>query len=173
MTFTWKGKVTCWVRLHFLSTVMNSEANFQMGNSICILKSHHMTLPRADTTTGFICKNEDQPDHRCFDYRVRFVCHPPFCNQHICWSRWFDLDNPSGTGDWETLSSLRKKYPGAICDEPLYIEAVTVDTRTPALATGQNFYIFNPTTGFVCRNSDQTKKGCLDYKVRFGCCCNP
>ena len=59
----------------------------------------------------------------------------------VCWSRWFDLDNPSGTGDWETLSSLRKKYPGAICDEPLLIEAVTVDTRTPALATGQNFYM--------------------------------
>jgi hypothetical protein len=82
MTFTWKGKVTVWVGLHFLSRVVNSEANFQMGDSICILKSHDMTLPRADATTGFICKNEDQPDQTCLDYRVRFVCHPPFCNQH-------------------------------------------------------------------------------------------
>ncbi|CAL8392032.1 unnamed protein product [Gadus morhua 'NCC'] len=127
----------------------------------------------ADATTGFICKNEDQPDQTCLDYRVRFVCHPPFCNQHICWSKWLDRDNPGGTGDWETLSQLRIQYPGSICDEPLYIEAVTVDTMTPALATGQNFFIFNPTTGFVCRNSDQTKRGCLDYKVRFGCCCDP
>ena len=59
----------------------------------------------------------------------------------VCWSRWFDRDNPSGTGDWETLSDLRTAYPGAICDEPLYIEAVTVDTMTPALATGQNIFM--------------------------------
>ncbi|CAL8392275.1 unnamed protein product [Arctogadus glacialis] len=86
------------------------------------------------------------------------------CVNTRCWTEWFDRDNPSGTGDWETLRELRIQYPGSICDEPLYIEAVTVDTMTPALATGQNFFIFNPTTGFVCRNSDQTKRGCLDYK---------
>ena len=166
-----------------------------------------MSLHRSDATTGFICKLEDQPDGRCFDYRVRFVCHPPFCSQTsecstrgffwyakcikcihsfeieytynvpmgkfvldsskccseiyinwqghdieqemgslhlttVCWSRWFDRDNPSGTGDWETLSNLRTEYPGAICDEPLYIEAVTVDTMTPALATGQNIFMW-------------------------------
>ncbi|KAL3052397.1 hypothetical protein OYC64_005026 [Pagothenia borchgrevinki] len=42
---------------------------------------------------------------------------------------------------------------------------------TPATSTGENFFIFNPTQGFVCRNKDQRKDMCRDYKVRFGCPC--
>ncbi|CAL8377544.1 unnamed protein product [Boreogadus saida] len=130
----------------------------------------------AEGCSGFICLNAHQPDRRCLDYRVRFVCQRPFCNQHICWSKWFDRDDPSGSGDNERLSDLRKEYPGSICHEPRFIEAVTVYGMTPALVTGQNFFTFNPTTGFVCRNSDQTHhphRRCHDYKVRFGCWCNP
>ena len=59
----------------------------------------------------------------------------------VCWTEWFDRDNPSGTGDWETLIHLRTEYPGAICEEPLYIEAVTIDGLIPALATGENIYM--------------------------------
>ncbi|CAL8315563.1 unnamed protein product [Lota lota] len=128
-------------------------------------------IAAADTTTGFVCKIEDQPDKACLDYRVRFGCHPPFCDNPICWTEWFDRDNPTGTGDWESLDILKNQYPGVICEKPLYVEAVTVDTLTPALATGQNIFLFNPTSGFVCRNSDQANTMCLDYKVRFGCQC--
>ncbi|KAF3849963.1 hypothetical protein F7725_019682 [Dissostichus mawsoni] len=89
----------------------------------------------------------------------------------VCWTDWFDRDNPSGSGDWELSSDLRKENPGKICDYPLYIEVVTTDTMTPATSTGENFYIFNPTQGFVCRKKDQKSRECRDYKVRFGCPC--
>ncbi|XP_062323638.1 uncharacterized protein LOC134024907 [Osmerus eperlanus] len=127
-----------------------------------------------DTTTGFICKNKDQPPKTpCQDYRVRFRCYPPFCGDVVCWSKWYDRDDPSGTGDWELLGDMQKEYPGSICANPFYIESVTVDTSTTAIATGQIFYIYNPTRGFVCRNADQKGGGsCRDYKVRFGCPCD-
>ncbi|XP_053301789.1 mucin-5AC [Pleuronectes platessa] len=126
---------------------------------------------KSDTTTGFICKNQDQKSKKmCNDYRVRFSCHPPFCGG-VCWTNWYDRDRPSGTGDWETLSDLKKTYPGEICDSPMYIEAVTTDTMTPAISTGENFLHYNPTVGFVCRMVDQIDGECLNYKVRFGCPC--
>ncbi|XP_034087319.1 cartilage intermediate layer protein 1-like [Gymnodraco acuticeps] len=89
----------------------------------------------------------------------------------VCWTKWFDRDNPSGTGDWELLKDLRKENTGKICKYPLYIEAITTDTMTPAISTGQTFYIYNLTQGFVCRNKDQRKGMCRDYKVRFRCLC--
>ncbi|XP_034058681.1 cartilage intermediate layer protein 1-like [Gymnodraco acuticeps] len=89
----------------------------------------------------------------------------------VCWTDWFDRDNPSGSGDWELLKDLRKENPGKICEYPLHIKVVTTDTMTPAISTGQTFYIFNPTQGFVCRNKDQRKDMCRDYKIRFGCPC--
>uniref|UniRef100_A0A8C2WGZ4 WxxW domain-containing protein n=1 Tax=Cyclopterus lumpus TaxID=8103 RepID=A0A8C2WGZ4_CYCLU len=126
---------------------------------------------RSDTTTGFICRNRDQRDKRCQDYRVRFSCPSSFCTVKVCWTKWFDRDNPSGTGDWELLSSLRKENPGKICRKPLFIKAVTTDTNTPASSTGNNFFMFHPSKGLVCRNRDQRSRKCRDYKVKFGCPC--
>ncbi|XP_068585488.1 mucin-5B-like [Cebidichthys violaceus] len=126
---------------------------------------------RSDTTTGFICRNRDQRGKMCNDFRVRFSCRPPFCCGKVCWTQWYDRDDPSGTGDWELLVYLRRKYPGQICDKPLHIEAVTTDTNTPATATGDVIYISSPTKGFACRNRDQRYRVCRDYKVRFGCPC--
>ncbi|KAF3849962.1 hypothetical protein F7725_019681 [Dissostichus mawsoni] len=34
----------------------------------------------------------------------------------VCWTDWFDRDNPSGSGDWELSSDLRKENPGKICE---------------------------------------------------------
>ncbi|XP_039981897.1 cartilage intermediate layer protein 2 [Xiphias gladius] len=127
---------------------------------------------KSDTTLGFICRNKDQSKKMCNDYRVRFSCHPPFCGGGVCWTKWFDRDNPSGTGDWELLIYLKAANPGEICDYPLYIEAVTTDTMTPAIHTGETFFAYSPTQGFVCRKTDQKSGGCRDYKVRFGCPCS-
>ncbi|KAL3979666.1 cell division cycle 14 [Sarotherodon galilaeus] len=124
-----------------------------------------------DITSGFICRNKDQINNKkCNDYRVRFSCYPPFCGGGVCWTSWFNRDNPGATGDWEILSELKKQ--NKICDNPLYVDAVTTDTMTPAIYTGETFYMYNPTDGFVCRNKDQTTGKCSDYKVRFGCPCN-
>lgn len=126
---------------------------------------------QSDPTVGFICKNQDQPTKMCNDYRVRFSCHPPFCGGGVCWTKWYDHDDPSGTGDWETLSDLKTANTEQICDFPLYIEAVTTDTLTPAISTGEIFHLYNPTQGFVCCKEDQKSGTCHDYKVRFGCPC--
>ncbi|XP_044025862.1 uncharacterized protein si:dkey-205h13.2 [Siniperca chuatsi] len=127
---------------------------------------------KSDTTLGFICRNGDQSKKMCNDYRVRFSCYPPFCGGGVCWTKWYDRDDPSGAGDWELLSNLKAENPGEICNNPLYIEAVTTDKMTPAIDTGETFNVYNPTQGFVCRNTDQKSGGCSDYKVRFGCPCN-
>ncbi|CAJ1065917.1 mucin-5AC%2C partial [Xyrichtys novacula] len=125
----------------------------------------------ADVTTGFICKNSDQTNGTCHDYRVRFMCSPNFCSQEVCWTKWFDRDNPSGIGDLELLRNLKKENPGEICESPLYIDVSTTDTNTTAISTGQSFHIYSPTEGFVCRNRDQSRGRCQDYQVRFGCPC--
>ena len=58
----------------------------------------------------------------------------------IKWTRWFDRDNPGGTGDWELVSYLKKKYPKEFCDCLVYIDAVTVGDNVPAMSTGDVFY---------------------------------
>ncbi|XP_056284654.1 mucin-5AC-like isoform X3 [Pseudoliparis swirei] len=124
-----------------------------------------------DTTSGFVCRNKDQPDKKCYDYRVRFSCPPSYCDTDVCWTEFYDRDNPSGTGDWETLVDLHKENPGKICEHPLYIEAVTTDTNTPSTSTGDIIFLSCPIKGFICRNEDQECGKCLNYKVRFGCSC--
>ncbi|XP_072219010.1 uncharacterized protein [Leuresthes tenuis] len=126
----------------------------------------------SDPGTGFICRKRDQPDGQCHDYKVRFSCPPPYCAKTVCWTKWYNRDLPSYSGDWETLEELRDGNPGEICENPLYIDAVTSDTMIPAIYTGENFFMYNPTRGFVCRNEDQNSKTCKDYKVRFGCPCS-
>ncbi|XP_068199058.1 uncharacterized protein [Antennarius striatus] len=129
-------------------------------------------IHKNDVLYGFVCRNNDQRHGKlCQDYKVRFSCHPPFCGGGVCWTRWYDRDDPSGTGDWELLSLIRKNYPRDICTYPLFIEAVVVGTHKPALSTGQVFSTYNPTVGFVCQNKDQIFGYCLDYKVRFACPC--
>nr|XP_020633847.1 cartilage intermediate layer protein 1-like [Pogona vitticeps] len=85
-----------------------------------------------------------------------------------CITRWFDRDDPSGVGDFETLVDLRNEYPGLICLQPTGIEAQTLD-GAPASSTGQIFNPFNTVDGFACVNSQQSTDPCKDYSVRFIC----
>ncbi|XP_017267558.1 cartilage intermediate layer protein 2-like [Kryptolebias marmoratus] len=89
----------------------------------------------------------------------------------LCWTRWFNRDRASGKGDWESLKLLREEYPGKICRRPVAIQAVTALRETPAEQTRQKFYAYNTRSGFICRNKDQKRGRCFDYKVRFRCPC--
>ncbi|XP_056588810.1 uncharacterized protein si:dkey-205h13.2 [Triplophysa dalaica] len=82
-----------------------------------------------------------------------------------CTTRWFDRDNPGGTGDYELLSDLLILYPGFICPNPIDIEAQTV-SGTPA---SNVFQVYSATQGLVCVNAAQAGGVCADYKVRFIC----
>nr|XP_028596855.1 uncharacterized protein LOC114602603 isoform X1 [Podarcis muralis] len=119
-----------------------------------------------NTKEGFACVNKEQK-YFCLDYKVRFTCPSNFCSASTCTTRWFDRDDPSGVGDFETLADLRREYPMDICPEPIGIEAQTME-GIPASSTGQIFHPFNTKEGFACVNKEQ-KYSCLDYKVRFTC----
>ncbi|XP_035673858.1 mucin-2-like [Branchiostoma floridae] len=87
------------------------------------------------------------------------------------WTPWFNRDDPSGSQDNESLSNLRRNYPGEICSDPSAIQARVSGTHVDASETGQRFQSYDTTAGFVCRNSGQSNGSCLDYEVRF--CCEP
>jgi hypothetical protein len=83
------------------------------------------------------------------------------------WTSWFDYDNPSGVGDYETRADV---IPGsAVCNGamPIDIQCRTlsgVDWR----AAGE-VYTCSPSAGGYCVNSNQPDGFCLDYEVRFLC----
>ena len=84
------------------------------------------------------------------------------------WTRWFDLDDPSGAADDEALSSVRVNHPDEICTHPRHIQARRVSDKLPANATGQTFVHYNAHLGFLCPNADNGQS-CDDYEVRYFC----
>ena len=46
-------------------------------------------------------------------------------SQHFSWTAWFDRDDTSGQGDYETLVDLRKEGK-QICENPVSIECQTL-----------------------------------------------
>ncbi len=42
---------------------------------------------------------------------------------YFCWTQWLDRDNPSGTGDHETLADMPKSK---VCERPVGIECKTI-----------------------------------------------
>ena len=49
------------------------------------------------------------------------------------WTKFYNRDRPSGTGDWETLTSLRAENPGQICANPIAVEARLADGRLASM----------------------------------------
>jgi len=83
------------------------------------------------------------------------------------WTQFFDRDNPSGNGDYEIASYLRREYPGRLCSNPIGIDARVVGSNAPYYTTGQSIVI-SVQSGLQCVNARNTRH-CLDYKVRFCC----
>uniref|UniRef100_A0A8C1TTA6 WxxW domain-containing protein n=1 Tax=Cyprinus carpio TaxID=7962 RepID=A0A8C1TTA6_CYPCA len=122
------------------------------------------------SASGFFCKYV-KPGF-CADYKVRFTCPDEWCSKgekilKKCRTPWLDRDDPSGVGDYETLSLLLIRYPLQVCPKPIAIEVTTI-SGTPALPPGNIFVVY--VSGFACVNAGQTGGGvCDDYKVRFSC----
>ncbi|XP_076132302.1 uncharacterized protein LOC143114527 [Alosa pseudoharengus] len=119
-----------------------------------------------DVTFGFVCINSEQRKGTCDDYQVMLTCPSDFCQG--CRTRWFDLDDPTGRGDYETFRQLQVAFPEAVCSQPVAIEAMTT-SGVPALQTGDTFQVYDATHGFACVNAEQGGRRCQDYKVRFTC----
>lgn len=110
---------------------------------------------------------------------VRFVCpagevigsdFPPACLDRGKWTPWFDRSNPTAAdgNDNEELKHLRHERPDEICDQPLFMQAQTVD-EIPARETGDVFELFDVRRGLVCVGKHQPSQRCQDYRVRFFC----
>jgi hypothetical protein len=98
------------------------------------------------------------------------------------WSPWVNRDAPSGTGDWEDLTSLVKQ--GKLkCKRPLAVECryrpngalwghqvAAYNLLTPPV--GYTCISSGPSAGGICQNN-KTKplNSCKDSEVRF--CCLP
>ncbi|CAG6021863.1 unnamed protein product, partial [Menidia menidia] len=116
---------------------------------------------------GFACINEKQKSKQCEDYQVILTCPSDFCKG--CRTAWFNVDEPTGRGDYETLVQLQALYPGQVCPRPVAIEAMTA-SGVPAHRTGDVFQTYDATFGFACVNAEQPGgKLCQDYRVRLVC----
>lgn len=58
-----------------------------------------------------------------------------------CRTHWFNLDTPSGQGDYETVLRLQMLHPTLVCSQPVAIEAMTV-SGNPAHRTGDIFQMW-------------------------------
>ncbi|XP_042199726.1 cartilage intermediate layer protein 1 [Callorhinchus milii] len=88
---------------------------------------------------GFSCINEHQNGKQCKDYKIRYKCPEDFCkdDSEPCFTQWFDRDNPSGSGDYETVIEIRGEYPDQLCTNPISCEVQTIH-GTPAELTSDN-----------------------------------
>ena len=84
------------------------------------------------------------------------------------WTQWFDRDGPSGSGDYEDLTTLKKENIGKICDSPTDIECQTIAGLD--YTTTEEVVICDVNKGATCINAQQPDGKCnYDYKVRFYC----
>ncbi|XP_077396775.1 mucin-5AC-like [Festucalex cinctus] len=162
---------TCKIRLRYPWEICDMPIGIEaLTTANATVDSTGDVIHATDPETGFICKNSDQNGGRCSDYQVRYKCPLSFCYPQVCYTEWYNVDQPSGTGDFELLSRLKPKNPD-ICKNPISVEVVTADNDIPFAHTGQISFIYSLSEGFACRNEDQKDKRCLDYKIRFGCLC--
>uniref|UniRef100_A0A671M7Z0 WxxW domain-containing protein n=1 Tax=Sinocyclocheilus anshuiensis TaxID=1608454 RepID=A0A671M7Z0_9TELE len=117
------------------------------GGDFELLMDLHNKFP------GEICPNpigiqaqtvSGQPANKNFVYfffnDVRFTCPDEWFGFPLleCRTPWLDRDDPSGVGDYETLSLLLIKYPLQVCPKPIAIEVTSI-SGTPALPPGNIF----------------------------------
>ena len=85
------------------------------------------------------------------------------------WTQYYDRDDPSGSGDHESLPHLRQEYPNQICPNPTAVDAKVVGTNDHIPIAGLTV-IADVVAGFACVNQEQTGgRGCLDFEARFCC----
>lgn len=82
------------------------------------------------------------------------------------WTPFYDRDDPSGSGDHETLTELRKN--NSICVNPVSIDARVKVFFLPDFRSAKQRVDVSPSLGLRCLNR-KNKRKCRDYTVRFCC----
>ncbi|KAK6180688.1 hypothetical protein SNE40_008693 [Patella caerulea] len=122
---------------------------------------------------GLSCYNFLQPDGQCEDYKCRYCCNYryPSCPRGYRWTRYYNRDRPTGTGDYETLSLINQENPYArVCTDPIAIDVRVTRTGFDYSTAGEVVCLV-PELGFSCVDAQQPDGQCQDYKIRF-CCPN-
>ncbi|XP_033116938.1 uncharacterized protein LOC117116913 isoform X1 [Anneissia japonica] len=112
-----------------------------------------------------------------FWYQLITAKYTEYCNTSLSqetnttnvketWTPWYDRDNPSGTGDWETVSNLLSEHPATMCAKPIGIECQTTAGQ-PYTSTNDTVTCY-PSNGLVCEQAENGYS-CADYRVRFLC----
>lgn len=84
----------------------------------------------------------------------------------VGWTQWFDIDDSSGSGDYELLENYDIGFN--VCSNPISVECQTT-TGLDYSQTGETVYA-DLSKGCWCVNSLQDDSVCnYDYKVRFNC----
>uniref|UniRef100_A0A4W3I6Y4 WxxW domain-containing protein n=1 Tax=Callorhinchus milii TaxID=7868 RepID=A0A4W3I6Y4_CALMI len=103
----------------------------------CEVQTTHGTPAELTIIGGFSCENKHQNGGKCKDYKIRYKCPEDFCKDDTCYTKWFDRDNPSGNGDFETTPEIQQEYPDQICKDPISCEVQTTE-GTPVELTSDN-----------------------------------
>ncbi|XP_064599471.1 mucin-5AC-like [Liolophura sinensis] len=128
------------------------EARIKGDNTVILSSSQRISV---GPDYGLGCRNADQYDGRCFNYRVNYRTPPRT-------SKTFDRDRPSGSGDWE-LKSLEKGNDWKNGKFILWnANIVNYGLVSERLELG-------PRYGLVCEKKNQPDNSCQDYEVRFFC----
>ncbi|XP_023932465.1 cartilage intermediate layer protein 2 isoform X2 [Lingula anatina] len=160
-----------------LSSPIAAECRVRGSSAIFTMTSGsapNVLAHRCSPSVGLVCKNSDQRGSMCSDYEIRYLCPSPLS----VWSRWFDRDDASGTGDWENLSEQLKL--GAVC--PFGAKPLGAECRERGTNNVFTEFSGNPpdklrmrctSAGLICRNSDQPGgRMCRDYEIRYSCPAN-
>jgi len=142
--------------------IPGNKNSFSVGEKITLKCSKGYEVKNGTAKDALCLKNEQ--------FNVdQFTCVKEQ-KYKIYWTKFYDRDNPSGTGDLESIKDLRDQYPGQICDNPIAVEGQL--TNGSPISVSGNYVEMSPTTGLICQNSKQTQqlsKSCKDFKVRFLC----
>ena len=155
---------------HFAFNEDANKAGQEGASPVCRGEPHSVTayLPpwvACEPDDGLRCE-AGAPS--CPDFAVRFEC---VATEH--WTRWFDLDNPSGHGDYETVKVICEQAnmcPGSSTPCPQDSIATDVECRkvgTDGTAPLPDFVQCDREVGLTCVNADGHR--CDDYEVRFRC----
>jgi len=87
-------------------------------------------------------------------------------NPTFTWTQWYNVDDESGSGDWELISTINNVHEPDVCSNRVDIECYTVNGVNWNIS-GQN-YTCDLEVGGICQNDLQPGM-CYDYKVRFAC----
>ncbi|XP_078482566.1 uncharacterized protein LOC100178927 [Ciona intestinalis] len=94
---------------------------------------------------------------------------PPDCEH---WSEYFNMDSPSGNGDYESLEALKSEKAFSVCAAPTAIDAKVIDGDGNLVDYREMRQVvtIDKTTGLHCVNADQNNgEQCRDYRVRYCC----